>query len=181
MTDMRHRAVGFYGLRDGQVAVFAGHRSADTTLLVDARAALRQQYAPLGWVTPWALSACPPSDQVYYDQVAQIVVPSWSRGRVGAAGGRGVCGLARCGAGRLARRRRRVRARDRAGALVLRRGGVRGVRAVDGVPIVNSIATAVATAAAPATANTAGNGRMATGLSRPDRHGKENSRSGGGG
>jgi integrase len=31
---------------------------------------------------PDALAACPPSEQMYYDQVAQIVVPQWSRGRV---------------------------------------------------------------------------------------------------
>jgi hypothetical protein len=31
--------------------------------------ALRREYAPLGWITPRALTACPPDP--YYDQVAQ--------------------------------------------------------------------------------------------------------------
>ena len=29
-----------------------------------------------------ALAACPPADQLYYDQVAQVTMPAWSKGRV---------------------------------------------------------------------------------------------------
>ncbi|PRY20195.1 FAD-dependent monooxygenase [Pseudosporangium ferrugineum] len=82
LTDTLHRTMGFYGLRDGRVAVFAVHPSAEHTLPADPRAALRAEYGSLGWIAPRALAACPPSDQVYYDQVAQVVMPSWSRGRV---------------------------------------------------------------------------------------------------
>lgn len=82
MTDTPHRAMGFYGLRGGQVAVFAVHPSDEPSLPTDPRAALRHEYRNLGWITPRALAACPPSEQVYYDQVAQAVVPCWSRGRV---------------------------------------------------------------------------------------------------
>lgn len=82
LTDTVGRQVGCYGLRDGQVAVFTVHRTPDPTLPDDARAALRREYGSLGWIVPRALAACPPPEEVYYDQVAQIELPSWSRGRV---------------------------------------------------------------------------------------------------
>jgi 2-polyprenyl-6-methoxyphenol hydroxylase-like FAD-dependent oxidoreductase len=89
MTDTRHRAMGFYGLRDGRVAVFAVHPAGDAALPGDPRAALRTEYGGLGWIVPRALAACPPPEQVYYDQVAQVVMPSWSRGRVALLGDAG--------------------------------------------------------------------------------------------
>jgi 2-polyprenyl-6-methoxyphenol hydroxylase-like FAD-dependent oxidoreductase len=82
LTDTIERQMGFYGLRDGRVAVFAVHRAPDPVLPRDARTALRREYASLGWEVPRALTACPPSLEVYYDQVAQIEMPGWSRGRV---------------------------------------------------------------------------------------------------
>jgi 2-polyprenyl-6-methoxyphenol hydroxylase-like FAD-dependent oxidoreductase len=82
MTDSTIRMMGFYGLRNGKVAVFAVHRSDDPALPLDRQAAIRQAYASLGWLVPRALAMCPPSPEVYYDQVAQIVMPEWSRGRV---------------------------------------------------------------------------------------------------
>jgi 2-polyprenyl-6-methoxyphenol hydroxylase-like FAD-dependent oxidoreductase len=74
--------MGFYALRDGKVAAFAVHRSLDPALPDDVRAAVREAYGGLGWVVPEALDRCPPSAEIYYDQVAQIQLPSWSRGRV---------------------------------------------------------------------------------------------------
>ncbi|MFV2022670.1 FAD-dependent oxidoreductase [Micromonospora sp. LOL_023] len=82
LTDSTRRQLGCYVLRDGRVAVFAVHRAADPTIPADPRAALRQEYADLGWIAPQALAACPPADELYYDQVAQIELPSWSQGRV---------------------------------------------------------------------------------------------------
>ncbi|WP_199516683.1 FAD-dependent monooxygenase [Nucisporomicrobium flavum] len=81
LTDTLHRTMGFYALRDGRVAVFAVHPSAEHTLPADPRAALRAEYGALGWIAPRALAACPPSEQVYYDRVAQVVMPSWTRRR----------------------------------------------------------------------------------------------------
>ncbi|GII86777.1 FAD-dependent oxidoreductase [Sphaerisporangium siamense] len=86
LTDTVDRQMGFYGLRDGRVAVFAVHRAADPAPPADPRAALREEYRTLGWVVPRALAACPPPDEVYYDQVAQIDMPAWSRGRVALVG-----------------------------------------------------------------------------------------------
>jgi 2-polyprenyl-6-methoxyphenol hydroxylase-like FAD-dependent oxidoreductase len=81
LTDTIGRQMGFYGLRDGRVATFAVHRTADPTLPGDAQQALRREYGSLGWIVPRALAQCPPAAEVYYDQVAQIKMPRWSRGR----------------------------------------------------------------------------------------------------
>ncbi len=80
LTDTVDRQVGLYPLRDDRVAVFAVHRAADPTLPDDARAAVRTAYRGLGWLVPVALEHCPA--EVYYDQVAQAVLPRWSQGRV---------------------------------------------------------------------------------------------------
>ncbi|MQA88146.1 MAG: FAD-dependent oxidoreductase [Streptosporangiales bacterium] len=82
LTDTTGRQMGFYGLRDGRVAAFTVHRTPDPTLPEDVREAVREAYATLGWVVPRALTRCPESSEVYYDQVAQIEMPRWSRGRV---------------------------------------------------------------------------------------------------
>jgi 2-polyprenyl-6-methoxyphenol hydroxylase-like FAD-dependent oxidoreductase len=62
--------------------VFAVHRTPHARLPADPRLAVRQAYASLGWLVPRALSRCPPASELYYDLVAQVVVPEWSRGRV---------------------------------------------------------------------------------------------------
>jgi deazaflavin-dependent oxidoreductase (nitroreductase family) len=82
LTDSINRLMGLYGLRDGRVATFCVHRTADPRLPTDPRSTLRQIYASLGWVVPRALDRCPPGSDLYYDQVAQVVVPQWTRERV---------------------------------------------------------------------------------------------------
>jgi 2-polyprenyl-6-methoxyphenol hydroxylase-like FAD-dependent oxidoreductase len=86
LTDTIGCQFGFYALRDGRVASFAVHRSTDPDVPADPRDALRAAYAGLGWVVPQALAACPEPNEIYYDQVAQIVMPRWSSGRVGLVG-----------------------------------------------------------------------------------------------
>lgn len=82
LTDTIDAQMGFYGLRDGRVAVFTVHRSPDPRLPTDPRAAVRERYSNLGWVTPTALAKCPESSDVYYDQVAQIEMDTWVKNRV---------------------------------------------------------------------------------------------------
>ncbi len=82
LTDTVGKQMGFYRLRDGRVAVFAVHRTEDPKLPADVRGAVRDAYGGLGWLAPAAIDKCPPSHEVYYDQVSQIVLPRWSRGRV---------------------------------------------------------------------------------------------------
>lgn len=86
LTDTIGSQFGFYSLRDGRVASFAVHRAPDPSLPADSRAAIRTSYADLGWVVPEALALCPDENELYYDQVAQIVMPHWSQGRVALVG-----------------------------------------------------------------------------------------------
>ncbi|WP_369221485.1 FAD-dependent monooxygenase [Streptomyces sp. R39] len=82
LTDTLGRRMGLYALRDGRVAAFAVHRATDPRLPDDPRAALHHEYGSLGWLVPRELASCPPPARIYYDQVAQAVLRSWSRGRV---------------------------------------------------------------------------------------------------
>ncbi|MCX2934496.1 FAD-dependent monooxygenase [Mycobacterium sp. CVI_P3] len=82
LTDTVGKQMGFYTLRDGRIAVFAVHRQSDPALPDDVRSAVQHTYRDLGWLAPRALDRCPPADDIYYDQVAQIQLPRWSSGRV---------------------------------------------------------------------------------------------------
>lgn len=82
LTDSIDRAMGFYGLRDGRLAVFAVHRAAAPSLPADPREALRAVHGSLGWIVPRVLAACPGGERLYYDQVVQVELPRWSSGRV---------------------------------------------------------------------------------------------------
>ncbi|MGH3827003.1 MAG: FAD-dependent monooxygenase [Pseudonocardiaceae bacterium] len=82
VTDTINREMSFCGLRDGRVVVSAVHRTPDPVLPVDAQTAVRRAYGSLGWIVPRALAQCPPAAEMHYDQVAQIDMPQWSRGRV---------------------------------------------------------------------------------------------------
>lgn len=80
LTDTLGEALGFYGLRDGRVALFAVHRTEDPACPPDPCVTLRTRYGRFGWLAPRALQHC--GHDLYYDQVAQIVMPQWHRGRV---------------------------------------------------------------------------------------------------
>ena len=82
LTDTIGRQMGFYSLRGGRVAAFSVHRTPDPTVPHDLRAAVLDEYGTLGWLVPQALDRCPPAEEIYYDQVAQVVMPQWGRGRV---------------------------------------------------------------------------------------------------
>ncbi|GAA4909151.1 FAD-dependent monooxygenase [Streptomonospora salina] len=82
LTDSRDRMMGFYALDGERVAAFTAHRTSDPAVPEDVRSAVRRTYGSLGWVVPRALEACPPAEEIYYDQVSQVSMPAWSRGRV---------------------------------------------------------------------------------------------------
>lgn len=84
MTDTVDRQAGLYGIRGGDVAVFTVHRNQDPALPASPRGELRRRMSGLGWLIPRALQQCPP--EIYYDQVGQIIMPCWHRGRVVLAG-----------------------------------------------------------------------------------------------
>ncbi|MBB4929981.1 2-polyprenyl-6-methoxyphenol hydroxylase-like FAD-dependent oxidoreductase [Lipingzhangella halophila] len=80
MLDDVDAQLGLYTTRDDRVAVFAVHRSPDMALPADPREVLQQRFQHLGGLARRALAHCPPSDELYYDQVAQIELPRWSNG-----------------------------------------------------------------------------------------------------
>ncbi|RPF20672.1 FAD-dependent monooxygenase [Myceligenerans xiligouense] len=82
LTESLNRQMGFYGIGEDQVAVFAVHRTPDPDLPADPRETLRRDYAGLGDLADRALAHCPPPGEVYYDVVAQIDAPRWHSGRV---------------------------------------------------------------------------------------------------
>jgi 2-polyprenyl-6-methoxyphenol hydroxylase-like FAD-dependent oxidoreductase len=75
------RIAGCYPLRDDHVAAFYAFRVADRAVPADPRRAVREAFGDLGWVLPDLLARCPTPPQLYYDQIAQIELPTWHRGR----------------------------------------------------------------------------------------------------
>jgi len=84
-----NRIAGFYPVRDGRIATWFAFETPDPALPDDPCAALATNYADLGWLVPDAVERCRDADGVYYDQVAQIELDGWSRGRVTLVGDAG--------------------------------------------------------------------------------------------
>lgn len=82
LTETLHRQMGFYGVGAGRVAVFTVHRTAEAALPRDPRAELRAEFAEMGELVDAALAHCPPPEEIYYDQVAQVRTPRWHTGHV---------------------------------------------------------------------------------------------------
>jgi 2-polyprenyl-6-methoxyphenol hydroxylase-like FAD-dependent oxidoreductase len=80
ITDTCSEAMFFYRLRDGSISALGVHRTDKQQRPCDIQQEFRERYRPLGWLCPLALEHCPES--FYYDQVAQIRMPRWHRGRV---------------------------------------------------------------------------------------------------
>ena len=79
------RQVAVYPIRQGRVATFFIHRADDERtdfLLAAARDELRATYGDLDWVVPELIERCGEDSSVYFDDVTQVVVPNWHRGRV---------------------------------------------------------------------------------------------------
>ena len=76
------RQVGFYPIRGGKVAAFFAHVSKDPALPADPVAELRRIYGDLGWLVPRSLDQAAKLPGIYYDQIAQIEMDRWSKGRV---------------------------------------------------------------------------------------------------
>ncbi|MGW6442165.1 FAD-dependent oxidoreductase [Lentzea sp. NPDC055074] len=80
MLTVPHRMIGCYAVRDGSMAALMLYRSDSPELPADPAAALRERFGDLGWVTPSLLSVVP--EDVYYDEVSQVDMPVWRRGKV---------------------------------------------------------------------------------------------------
>lgn len=80
MLTVPHRMVGCYAVRDGAMAALMLYRSASRTVPADPAATLRERFGDLGWVVPELLSVVP--QDIYYDEVSQVDLPTWYRGKV---------------------------------------------------------------------------------------------------
>lgn len=80
------RQVAVYPIRGGKLATFFIHKA--ERLLGDfspetVREELYKAYGGMGWIVPQLLERCPHDRSgVYFDEVAQIEMPAWSRGPV---------------------------------------------------------------------------------------------------
>jgi 2-polyprenyl-6-methoxyphenol hydroxylase-like FAD-dependent oxidoreductase len=82
MLSVPGRQVGLYPIREEKVASFFVHRTRAKELPSSYCEELERVYGDLGWLVPNALRHCGDNLGVYYDQVSQIEMPRWSRGRV---------------------------------------------------------------------------------------------------
>lgn len=80
------RQVGLYPVRDGNVAAFFVHRAADRPTLDSASEALAKAYGDLGWHLPKLLEHAKSLPYFLSEQVGQVVIPHWFRGRIALLG-----------------------------------------------------------------------------------------------
>lgn len=80
------RQVGLYPVRDGQVAAFFVHRTAERTSLGAPIDALTKAYGDFTWQLPELLEYAKKLPSFMYEQVGQVVLPHWSRGRIALLG-----------------------------------------------------------------------------------------------
>ena len=82
MISVPGREVGLYAIRDGRIACFFVHATADPRRPGDPLAELGRVYGDLDWLVPATLAGGKAAAAIYYDQVAQIALDDWCRGRV---------------------------------------------------------------------------------------------------
>ena len=75
------REVGLYALRDGRIASFFVHSSPEAAPPSSPLARLKSVYSGMSWLVPGTLAAGEDASAIYYDQVAQIEMESWHKGR----------------------------------------------------------------------------------------------------
>lgn len=80
------RQIGLYPVREGNVAAFFVHRAADSPTSSSPIDALTKAYGDLGWHLPGLLEHAKALPGFLYEQVGQVVVPHWFRGRIALLG-----------------------------------------------------------------------------------------------
>jgi 2-polyprenyl-6-methoxyphenol hydroxylase-like FAD-dependent oxidoreductase len=79
------RQVRLYPIRGGRLATFFLHKAEgtwDKLSLRSACAELRDVYGGVNWIVRRVLDQCDSASEMYFESVAQIEMPRWSRGRV---------------------------------------------------------------------------------------------------
>jgi 2-polyprenyl-6-methoxyphenol hydroxylase-like FAD-dependent oxidoreductase len=80
------RQVGLYPVREGQVAAFFVHRAAEGAQPSSPFEALSKAYGDLNWQLPKLLEHAKALPGFLYEQVGQVVMPHWYRGRIALLG-----------------------------------------------------------------------------------------------
>ena len=85
------RQIGRFALRGGRtlfLLVFGSERAngVEPTGSAEVRALVRTIFADAGWETDRILAAMDTTDDLYFDRVSQIRMPSWRRGRIALVG-----------------------------------------------------------------------------------------------
>lgn len=71
--------------------IFRGRQSYDYRDLAAGKRLVEQEYAGAGWVTEQVLAEWRASDDIYFDTVTRIVMPSWTRGHISLIGDAASC------------------------------------------------------------------------------------------
>ncbi|MCK8478918.1 FAD-dependent oxidoreductase [Microbacterium aurugineum] len=87
----RGRTAAVISAGDGRNVAFFGYRADHARPGADVHTELRRIYGDLGWIIPEVLTGLQEADSVYFDTVSQVVVPSWSKGRVALLGDSAWC------------------------------------------------------------------------------------------
>ena len=83
------RQVAAYPISGGRLATFFIHKAEyrlDDFSAQTVREELHRAYGGMGWIVPELLERCPYGSGVYFDEVKQIEMSDWSRGRVALVG-----------------------------------------------------------------------------------------------
>jgi 2-polyprenyl-6-methoxyphenol hydroxylase-like FAD-dependent oxidoreductase len=89
------RQIARFALRDGRTLFLLVFRSelsngAEPNDLTETRALLKRIFGDAGWESGRILAAMESADDLYFDRVSQIRMPSWSRGRIALIGDAGM-------------------------------------------------------------------------------------------
>lgn len=79
------RQVAVYPIRGGRLATFFVHKTSrrlEDFSAESVRGEMSAAYGGMGWIVPELLERCPYGSSLYFDEVAQIEMPSWGVGRV---------------------------------------------------------------------------------------------------
>ncbi|WP_370451222.1 FAD-dependent monooxygenase [Amycolatopsis sp. WAC 01416] len=90
------RSAGIRGIRDGDEAMayfgFASEKVDHDYRDVEAQKALVREFAAgMEWEAPWLLEQLDEASDFYFDSCAQVIMDSWSRGRIGLVGDAAFC------------------------------------------------------------------------------------------
>jgi 2-polyprenyl-6-methoxyphenol hydroxylase-like FAD-dependent oxidoreductase len=80
------RQVALYPLRQGAVAASFVHRAANSAPPYSPIAALESTYGDLGWLVPEVLKRAKELPSILYEQMGQVVMAHWCRGRIALLG-----------------------------------------------------------------------------------------------